>query len=73
MLTEQTSGNLQLNFNFMDGVSGATFEINPIEAIKQRDSHLTITSALGDLFGSVLERTETPRVNEMAVRSIMDI
>lgn len=73
LLTQQTSGNLQLNFNFMDGVSGATFEINPIDAIKQRDSHLTITSALGDLFGSVLERTETPRVNEMAVRSIMDI
>ena len=73
LLAEQTSGNLQLNFNFMNGVSGATFEINPIDAIKQKNSHLSITSALGDLFGSILERTETPRVNEMAVRSIMDI
>ena len=73
LLTEPTSGNMVLNFNCLDRLCGATFEVNPIESIKQRSSSQKITSLLGNIYGSILERTESPKMNEQIGQALIDI
>ena len=73
LLTEPTSGNMVLNFNCLDRLCGATFEVNPIESIKQRSSSQKITSMLGNIYGSILERTESPKMNEQIGQALIDI
>ena len=73
LLTTPTSGNLVLNFNCMNRLCGATFEVNPIESIKQRSTSQKVTSILGNLYGSILERSESPAVNRKIAESMIDI
>ena len=73
LLTTPTSGNMVLNFNSMNTLCGATFEVNPIESIKQRSTSQKITSIFGNLYGSVLERTESPLVNTKIGEAMIDI
>ena len=73
LLQKPTSGNLTLNFNTMNTLCGATFEVNPIESIKQRSTSQKITSIFGNLYGSILERTESPMMNTKIGEAMADI
>ena len=73
LIAKPTSGNLVLNFNCLDRLCGATFEVNPIESIKQRCSSQKITSIFGNLYGSILERAESPKFNEQVGQALIDI
>ena len=73
LLTTPTSGNMVLNFNSMNTLCGATFEVNPIESIKQRSTSQKVTSILGNLYGSILERTESPLMNTKIGEAMADI
>ena len=73
MIQKPTSGNMLLNFNMANHLSGATFEVNPIERLKQTGRNVKITSVLGDLYGSTIERTLTPKRNAAVAQSVIDI
>ena len=68
-----TSGNMLLNFNIANHLAGATFEVNPIEKLKQTGRDVKVTSVLGDLYGSVVERTLTPKRNTVIAQAVSDI
>lgn len=73
LLQTPTSGNMLLNFNVANHLAGATFEVNPIEKLKQTGKDVKVTSVLGDLYGSVVERTLTPRRNTAIAESVIEI
>lgn len=73
LLTTPTSGNLVLHFNSLNRLSGAKFEINPMESLKQTNSNVRIGSAMGSLYGSLLERSHATAENEKVGQAIIDI
>ena len=73
MIQKPTSGNMLLNFNMANHLSGATFEVNPIEKLKQTGRNVRITSVLGDLYGSTIERALTPQRNTAVAQAVIDI
>lgn len=73
MIQTPTSGNMQLTFNVANHLAGAVFEVNPIEQFKQTGKEIKVTSVLGDLYGSCIERTLTPERNKAIAQSVIDI
>ena len=73
LLTTPTSGNLVLHFNSLNRLSGAKFEINPMENLKQTNANARIASAMGNLYGSVTERKSSTDVNKKVAQSVIDI
>ena len=73
LLTAPTSGNLVLHFNSLNRLSGAKFEINPMENLKQTNANVRIASAMGNLYGSITERKSSTDVNKKVAQSVIDI
>ena len=73
LLTTPTSGNLVLHFNSLNRLSGAKFEVNPMENLKQTNASARIGSAIGNLYGSITERKSSTAVNQKVAQSVIDI
>ena len=73
LLTTPTSGNLILHFNSLNRLSGAKFEVNPVVEEVQSSAHIRIGNALGNLYGSIQERTHSTEENRRIAQSVIDI
>ena len=72
LLRKPTDGNLVLNFNYTGNLTGANFELNPIETDLRVGKNVKITSVLGDLYGSSLERANVPEVNKKVAEATIE-
>lgn len=72
LLRKPTDGNLVLNFNYTGDLTGANFELNPVETDLRVGKNIKITSVLGDLYGSSLERANVPEVNKKVAEATIE-
>ena len=73
LLSNELDGNLVLNFNFLGDMNGANFELNPITTDFKLGRETKITSVLGDLYGSIQERSRTPEFNKKVGEAAIEI
>ena len=73
LLQDETHGNLVPNFNFLGKLNGSNFELNPITTDVMIGRNRKITSVLGDLYGSVVERSQSPEYNKKAGEAMIEI
>ena len=74
-LKDETDGNLVLNYNSLGDLTGANFELNPIKTDYYTGRNVKFSSVLGDIYGSVIERSNTPGFNQKvgeAMREVYD-
>ena len=70
---KEVDGAISLHYDETGALSGANFELNEIQASKMTGRHYKITSVLGDIGGSTVERKFTVVNNNIACKAIADI
>lgn len=73
LIQEETHGNLVLNFNFRGKLHGSNFELNPIVTDINIGRNRKITSVLGDIYGSTVERSQSSNYNAKAGEAMIEI
>ena len=70
---ETVDGNFIPSFDSTGALVGSNFELNPIVAANKTGRHYKINSVLGDIYGSVIERTQAPITNKESAQALIDI
>ena len=73
LIKDETHGNLVLNFNFRGKLHGSNFELNPIVTDINIGRNRKITSVLGDIYGSTVERSQSSNYNAKAGEAMIEI
>ena len=73
LLQKAPHGNLVLNFNYIDRLTGANFELNPVTTDEVIGRNQKITSVLGDIYGSCIERSQSSEFNRTAGEAMINI
>ena len=73
LIKDETHGNLVLNFNFRGKLHGSNFELNPIVTDINIGRNRKITSVLGDIYGSTVERSQSSNYNVKAGEAMIEI